>query len=79
MAYSLYSICHVCSNATHMWIFSYTGQFFCGNKRCENKEGLKSWEVNFAYVEHEEKRNALLKLRKCQSCETTCPSKPCML
>lgn len=41
------------------------GQFQCGNKRCENKEGLKSWEVNFAYVEHGEKRNALVKLSKC--------------
>ncbi|XDV45036.1 hypothetical protein PO909_013210 [Leuciscus waleckii] len=44
-------------------VISGKGQFFCGNKRCENKEGLKSWEVNFAYVEHEEKRNALLKLQ----------------
>ncbi|XP_043912601.1 protein FRA10AC1 homolog isoform X2 [Protopterus annectens] len=44
------------------------GQFFCGNKRCEEKEGLKSWEVNFAYVEHGEKRNALVKLRLCPEC-----------
>lgn len=49
-------------------VISGKGQFFCGNKRCENKEGLKSWEVNFAYVEHEEKRNALLKLRLCPEC-----------
>lgn len=40
------------------------GQFQCGNKRCEKQEGLKSWEVNFAYVEHSEKRNALVKLSK---------------
>lgn len=40
------------------------GQFQCGNKRCENQEGLKSWEVNFAYVEHGEKKNALVKLSK---------------
>lgn len=40
------------------------GQFQCGNKRCEKQEGLKSWEVNFAYVEHGEKRNALVKLSK---------------
>lgn len=40
------------------------GQFHCGNKRCEKQEGLKSWEVNFAYVEHGEKRNALVKLSK---------------
>ncbi|XP_050980630.1 protein FRA10AC1 isoform X1 [Labeo rohita] len=43
-------------------------QFLCGNKRCENKEGLKSWEVNFAYVEQGEKRNALVKLRLCPEC-----------
>ncbi|XP_067225019.1 protein FRA10AC1 [Chanodichthys erythropterus] len=49
-------------------VVSGKGQFFCGNKRCENKEGLKSWEVNFAYVEHGEKRNALVKLRLCPEC-----------
>lgn len=42
------------------------GQFQCGNKRCEKQEGLKSWEVNFAYVEHGDKRNALVKLSKRQ-------------
>lgn len=42
------------------------GQFLCGNKRCEKQDGLKSWEVNFAYVEQGEKRNALVKLRKFQ-------------
>lgn len=45
--------------------FGLLGQFQCGNKRCENQEGLKSWEVNFAYVEQGEKRNALVKLSKC--------------
>ncbi|KTF80446.1 hypothetical protein cypCar_00033776 [Cyprinus carpio] len=44
-------------------VISGKGQFLCGNKRCENKEGLKSWEVNFAYVEQGEKRNALVKLQ----------------
>ncbi|KAG9345975.1 hypothetical protein JZ751_007790 [Albula glossodonta] len=43
-------------------------QFSCGNKRCEKQEGLKSWEVNFAYVEQGEKRNALVKLRLCPEC-----------
>lgn len=46
-------------------LFEFPGQFQCGNKRCENQEGLKSWEVNFAYVEQGEKRNALVKLSKC--------------
>ncbi|TRY87265.1 hypothetical protein DNTS_001134 [Danionella cerebrum] len=41
---------------------------FKENKRCEIQEGLKSWEVNFAYVEQGEKRNALVKLRLCPEC-----------
>ncbi|XP_040293214.1 protein FRA10AC1 [Bufo bufo] len=49
-------------------VVSGKGQFFCGNKRCDEKEGLKSWEVNFAYEEHGEKRNALVKLRLCPEC-----------
>ncbi|XP_043109582.1 protein FRA10AC1 [Puntigrus tetrazona] len=49
-------------------VISGKGQFVCGNKRCESKEGLKSWEVNFAYVEQGEKRNALVKLRLCPEC-----------
>ncbi len=54
-----------CNCISHVDVLNYTGQFLCGNKRCESKEGLKSWEVNFAYVEQGEKRNALVKLRKC--------------
>lgn len=42
----------------------FKGQFSCGNKHCDEEEGLKSWEVNFGYVEHGEKRNALVKLSK---------------
>ncbi|XP_077595829.1 protein FRA10AC1 [Stigmatopora nigra] len=49
-------------------VVSGKGQFQCGNKRCENQEGLKSWEVNFAYVEQGDKRNALVKLRLCPEC-----------
>ncbi|GAB1302377.1 Protein FRA10AC1 homolog [Apodemus speciosus] len=33
-------------------VISGKGQFFCGNKRCDEKEGLRSWEVNFGYTEH---------------------------
>lgn len=44
------------------------GQFECANKRCSEKDGLRSWEVNFAYVEQEEKKNALVKLRLCADC-----------
>ncbi|KFO70985.1 Protein FRA10AC1, partial [Cuculus canorus] len=49
-------------------VISGKGQFSCGNKHCEEEEGLKSWEVNFGYVEHGEKRNALVKLRLCPQC-----------
>ncbi|NWR59424.1 F10C1 protein, partial [Bucorvus abyssinicus] len=49
-------------------VISGKGQFSCGNKHCDEKEGLKSWEVNFGYVEHGEKRNALVKLRLCPEC-----------
>ncbi|GFO20114.1 protein fra10ac1 homolog [Plakobranchus ocellatus] len=44
------------------------GQFTCGNKKCQESEGLKSWEVNFGYMEHGEKKNALIKLRLCPDC-----------
>uniref|UniRef100_A0A8C7FSI9 FRA10A associated CGG repeat 1 n=2 Tax=Oncorhynchus TaxID=8016 RepID=A0A8C7FSI9_ONCKI len=50
-------------------VVSGKGQFLCGNKRCEKEDGLKSWEVNFAYVEQGEKRNALVKLRLCPEFE----------
>ncbi|XP_061315142.1 protein FRA10AC1 isoform X2 [Pezoporus flaviventris] len=49
-------------------VISGKGQFSCGNKHCDEKEGLKSWEVNFGYVEHGEKKNALVKLRLCPEC-----------
>ncbi|XP_040419537.1 protein FRA10AC1 isoform X1 [Cygnus olor] len=49
-------------------VISGKGQFSCGNKHCDEEEGLKSWEVNFGYVEHGEKRNALVKLRLCPEC-----------
>lgn len=39
------------------------GQFICGDKNCQEREGLRTWEVNFAYVENNEKKNALVKLR----------------
>ena len=40
------------------------GQFICGNKKCGEKEGLRTWEVNFAYVEQGGKKNALVKIRE---------------
>ena len=44
------------------------GQFICGSKHCSEREDLQSWEVNFAYVEQGEKKNALVKLRLCTAC-----------
>ncbi|CAI4228542.1 unnamed protein product [Auanema sp. JU1783] len=44
------------------------GQFICGNKKCESRDDLTSWEVNFAYVEQKERKNALVKVRLCPSC-----------
>lgn len=44
------------------------GQFECGNKKCTLKEDLRSWEVNFGYIEHGEKKNALITLRLCPEC-----------
>ena len=38
------------------------GQFECGSKTCKEKENLRSWELNFGYIEHGEKKNALVKL-----------------
>jgi protein FRA10AC1 len=38
------------------------GQFICGEKKCSKTDNLKSWEVNFAYVEHGERKNCLVKL-----------------
>ncbi|CAG4930019.1 unnamed protein product [Colias eurytheme] len=44
------------------------GQFHCGAKGCNSDQNLKSWEVNFAYIEDNEKKNALVKLRLCPEC-----------
>ena len=44
------------------------GQFICASTRCSNTNELKSWEVNFAYMEDGEKKNALVKIRLCPKC-----------
>ncbi|CDS04697.1 hypothetical protein LRAMOSA07237 [Lichtheimia ramosa] len=44
------------------------GQFICGSTRCDDSDDLESWEVNFAYVEHGEKKNELVKVRLCPDC-----------
>ncbi|KAG0723703.1 Protein FRA10AC1 [Chionoecetes opilio] len=44
------------------------GQFTCGEKRCLEQEGLRTWEMNFSYLEQGVKKNALVKLRLCHNC-----------
>ncbi|KAL3068067.1 hypothetical protein niasHT_038057 [Heterodera trifolii] len=51
-------------------VFSGKGQFECGSKHCTERQGLASWEVNFAYSEHGVKKNALVKVRLCLECST---------
>jgi len=49
-------------------LISGKGQFICGNVDCSETENLHSWEVNFAYKEDNQKKNALVKLRLCPKC-----------
>ena len=44
------------------------GQFSCGEKRCDASSGLASYEVHFGYREAGERKEALVKLRVCESC-----------
>lgn len=46
------------------------GQFVCGERRCQATDNLTTWEVNFGYFEQGVRKNALVKLRLCQSCAT---------
>lgn len=45
-------------------IVSGKGQFICGEKSCQEVVGLRTWEVNFAYSEKGERKNALVKIRE---------------
>ncbi|CAG8620590.1 9605_t:CDS:2 [Paraglomus occultum] len=49
-------------------VVSGKGQFICASTRCSEREHLRSWEINFAYVEDDQKKNALVKIRLCPSC-----------
>ncbi|KAG9306631.1 hypothetical protein G9A89_004178 [Geosiphon pyriformis] len=49
-------------------VISGKGQFECSSTRCSEKKILKSWEVNFAYIEDGEKKSALVKIRLCPNC-----------
>lgn len=49
---------------THEEVVTGKGQFICADLNCDKEKGLKSWEVNFSYIENKEKKNALVKIRK---------------
>lgn len=53
---------------TEKEVVSGKGQFSCSNKRCCEEEGLRSWEVNFSYMEAGERKQALVKTRLCADC-----------
>lgn len=53
---------------TEMEVVAGKGQFSCGNKRCDAADGLRSYEVLFAYLEHDERKRCLVKLRVCPAC-----------
>lgn len=36
----------------------------CGEKSCSENSNLRTWEVNFAYNEKGERKNALVKISK---------------
>ncbi|XP_015881703.2 uncharacterized protein LOC107417609 [Ziziphus jujuba] len=53
---------------TEKEVISGKGQFICGNKHCNEKDGLASYEVNFSYFEAGENKQALVKLVACERC-----------
>ncbi|KAL9298393.1 hypothetical protein ACSQ67_024289 [Phaseolus vulgaris] len=53
---------------TEKEVMSGKGQFICGNKHCNEKDGLASYEVNFCYFEAGEDKQALVKLVTCERC-----------
>jgi len=54
---------------TEKEVISGKGQFECAQKKvCSEKDGLRTWEVNFGYVEENKKKFALVKVRLCATC-----------
>ncbi|PRQ54657.1 putative folate-sensitive fragile site protein Fra10Ac1 [Rosa chinensis] len=53
---------------TEKEVVSGKGQFICGSKHCDLKDGLASYEVNFSYYEAGENKQALVKLVTCERC-----------
>ena len=44
------------------------GQLTCGERRCDETEGLRTYECHFRYAEHGETKSALVKVRVCREC-----------
>ncbi|XXG48556.1 hypothetical protein AAC387_Pa02g2970 [Persea americana] len=53
---------------TEKEVISGKGQFICGNRKCNETDGLASYEVNFSYFEAGENKQALVKLVACKGC-----------
>ncbi len=53
---------------TQAEVFSGKGQFVCGSLHCDEQAGLRSYEVEFAYVEAGQSKTALVKVRVCSEC-----------
>eukprot|EP00597_Dinobryon_sp_UTEXLB2267_P016995 CAMPEP_0201114764 /NCGR_PEP_ID=MMETSP0812-20130820/78574_1 /ASSEMBLY_ACC=CAM_ASM_000668 /TAXON_ID=98059 /ORGANISM="Dinobryon sp., Strain UTEXLB2267" /LENGTH=150 /DNA_ID=CAMNT_0047378431 /DNA_START=1636 /DNA_END=2085 /DNA_ORIENTATION=- len=49
-------------------VVSGKGQSICGGKKCTEIEGLASYEMPFTYLENNEKKCELVKVRVCKSC-----------
>nr|CAG4638140.1 EOG090X0H59 [Chydorus sphaericus] len=49
-------------------VVSGKGQFNCGEQKCNEMDHLRTWEVNFAYMEHGFKKSSLVKIRLCGEC-----------
>ncbi|XWS45726.1 hypothetical protein CRYUN_Cryun14cG0004200 [Craigia yunnanensis] len=56
---------------TEKEVISCKGQFMCGNKRCNEKDDLASYEacVSFSHFEAGENKQALVKLVTCERCD----------
>lgn len=53
---------------TEAEVFAGKGQFVCANVECNSVNSLKSYEVEFRYVEAGEDKVALVKVRVCNEC-----------
>ena len=64
---------------TESEVVSGKGHFACGaigEKKCDSTSALHSYELNFKYVEHGERRNELVKVRLCHRCARKLPGSP---